>query len=68
MLGTLARDVMTEPVVTIGPEEDAEALAALLVKRGVNPVPVVEEGRLVGVVSRADVVRLMARVEEPSEG
>jgi CBS domain-containing protein len=61
MLGTLARDVMTEGVVTIGPEADAETLAALMVKRKVNPVPVVEEGRLVGVVSRADVIRLMAR-------
>ena len=61
MLGTLARDVMTEKVVTIGPEEDVEALAELMVKRRVNPVPVVEGGRLVGIVSRADIIRMMAR-------
>ena len=64
MLGTKARDVMTEDVVTIGPDEEVETLAALMVKRRVNPVPVVEAGRLVGVVSRADVIRLMARDDD----
>lgn len=61
MLGTKARDVMTPDVVTISPDVEVETLAALMVKRKVNPVPVVEDGRLVGVVSRADVIRLMAR-------
>ncbi len=61
MLGTLARDVMTEKVVTIGPDEELEALAELMVKRRVNPVPVVENGRLVGIVSRSDIIRMMAR-------
>jgi CBS domain-containing protein len=61
MLGTLARDVMTEKVVTIGPDEELEGLAELMVKRRVNPVPVVENGRLVGIVSRSDIIRMMAR-------
>jgi CBS domain-containing protein len=58
---------MTEDVVTIGPEEDVETLATLMEKRKVNPIPVVEAGRLVGIVSRADVVRLMAREPGASE-
>ena len=61
MLGTLARDVMTEKVVTIGPDEDLEALAELMVKQRVNPVPVVEDGRLVGIVARSDIIAMMAR-------
>ena len=61
MLGALARDVMTEEVVTIGPDEDVEVLADLMVKQRVNPVPVVEEGQLVGIVSRADIIKMMAR-------
>ena len=61
MLGTLARDVMTEKVVTIGPDEDLEALAELMVKRRVNPVPVVQDGRLVGIVARSDIIGMMAR-------
>ena len=61
MLGTHARDVMTEKVVTVGPDEDVEALAELMVRKEVNSVPVVEQGRLVGIVSRADIIRMMAR-------
>jgi CBS domain-containing protein len=61
MLGTLARDVMTEKVVTVGPDEDLEALAELMVKQRVNPVPVVEDGRLVGIVARSDIIAMMAR-------
>jgi CBS domain-containing protein len=64
MLGTKARDVMTTDVVTTSPDVEVEALAAMMVKRRVNPVPVVEDGRLVGVVSRADVIRLMARDDD----
>jgi len=67
MLGTLARDVMTEKVVTVGPEEDLEGLAELMVKRRVNPVPVVESGRLVGIVSRSDIIRMMARDLESTD-
>ena len=59
--GTTAKDLMSESVVTVGPEEDVETLAALMVKEHVNPVPVVEEGRLVGVVSRADLIRWLTR-------
>lgn len=59
--GTTAKDIMSESVVTVGPEDDVETLAALMVKEHVNPVPVVEEGRLVGVVSRADLIRWMTR-------
>jgi CBS domain-containing protein len=64
MLGTHAADLMTETVVTIGPEAKIEALAELMVKRRFNPVPVVENGVLVGIVSRADLIRMMAHTFE----
>lgn len=67
MLGTEARDVMSGDVVTIGPDEDGEALSSLFLKSHANPIPVVENDRLVGIVSRADLLRLMAR-EIPEEG
>src|SRR5512136_2536274 len=60
MLGTCAGDVMTEVVVSIGPDAEVEDLAEMMVKRRVNPVPVVENGILVGIVSRADFIRMMA--------
>lgn len=61
MLGTEVRDVMTREVLTIGPDEELETLAEMMVRRRVNPIPVVDVGRLVGIVSRADVIRTMAR-------
>lgn len=68
MVGTSARDVMTEDVLSIGADEDVETLAKLMVKRKINLVPVVEGGRLKGVVSRADIIRWMTREHWPAEG
>lgn len=61
MLGTLVKDVMTEKVISVTPDEELEVLAGLMVKRRVNPVPVVENDRLVGIVSRSDIIRMMAQ-------
>lgn len=60
MLGTQASDVMTPKVTTVSPETEIEDLAELMVKHGVNPVPVIENERLVGIVSRADLIDMMA--------
>lgn len=60
MLGTHAEDVMSRDVHTIGPDAEVEDLVDLMVKRHANPVPVVEDGRIVGIVSRSDLVRMMA--------
>jgi CBS domain-containing protein len=61
MLGALARDVMSEDVPTIAPDAEIEDVAELMFTEKVNPVPVVEAGRLVGIVSRADIIGMMAR-------
>jgi len=51
--------VMTEDVITIGPEEGLDRLAELLTDedQDLNRLPVVAEGRLVGIVTREDVLR-----------
>lgn len=61
IVGTRAADVMAEDFETTAPEVDVENLAAVMARPGVNPVPVIEDGRLVGIVSRADIVRMMTR-------
>jgi len=60
MFGTQARDVMTEKVHTVTHDTELEDLVDLMLKKRVNPVPVTEGGRLVGIVSRSDLVRMMA--------
>lgn len=60
MFGTEARDVMTRKVRTVQPDTQLEDLVDLMLKKRVNPVPVVENDRLVGIVSRSDLVQMMA--------
>lgn len=60
MLGTRAEDVMTKDIHTVAPTTTVEDLVHQMVSRRANPVPVIEQGRLVGIVSRSDLVRMMA--------
>jgi CBS domain-containing protein len=55
------RDIMTSPVVTVTPDTSLKDVAALLVERQINAVPVVDAGdRLCGIVSEADLLALEA--------
>lgn len=63
---TRVADVMTRPVISVGETEPLEILALLLEKHRIKRVPVLREGRLVGVVSRADLVRRLA-MAQPSK-
>jgi CBS domain-containing protein len=59
------RDIMTSPVVTVTPETTLKDVAALLVERGINAVPVVDAGgRLCGIVSEADLLALETAARE----
>ena len=55
----LARDLMTEDPTTIDADADVHAAARLISSSGHNRLPVVEHGRLVGVITRADVLRAL---------
>jgi CBS domain-containing protein len=59
-----AGGAMTSPAVTIGPDGRIADAAALMTARHINRLPVVEEGRLVGIVTRADLVRAYVRSDE----
>lgn len=58
--GTAVGDVMTSPVVSVRRTTPLRDVARLLDKHRIKRVPVLEAGRLVGVVSRADLVRRLA--------
>lgn len=58
------RDVMTSPVVGATPETDIRRIAAVMLDHGVDAVPIIgADGRLVGIVSRSDILR--AAVTDP---
>ena len=58
-----ARDVMTTPVVTVAEETEIDAIARLLTAHRIKRVPVLRDGRIVGIVSRADLVKALAEGE-----
>lgn len=51
------RDVMTRQVLCVSPEQPVSEVAALMTNKDVERVPVVREGRLVGFLTRGDIVR-----------
>jgi CBS domain-containing protein len=60
----LASDAMTRPAITIERHSPVAAAAEQMVEHGVNRLPVVQQGHLVGIVTRADLVRAFARSDE----
>jgi len=56
-----ARDVMSTPVVTANEHEEAEVLMDLMAKHAIKRILIVRTERLVGLVSRTDLMRWFAR-------
>jgi len=56
-------DAMTAPVVTISSTRPVHEAARLMVSENVNRLPVVEKGQLVGILTRADIVRAFTRTD-----
>ena len=55
-----AGDVMAAPVISVGEETSLREIARLLTTHRIKRVPVVRDGRIVGIVSRADLVRALS--------
>jgi CBS domain-containing protein len=50
-------EVMTAPAITVGPDEPAIGALSLMTRRRVRHLPVIENGRVIGVVSIGDLVK-----------
>ena len=55
-----AADIMTQNVITATPETPLDEIAVLLERNSIKRVPIVREGQLVGIVSRANLVQALA--------
>ncbi len=60
---TRVDEAMSAPAVTIAPDRGVHEAASLMIDESVNRLPVVEDGMLVGIVTRADVVRAFTRTD-----
>jgi CBS domain-containing protein len=67
LLARTAAEAMTTPPVTISPHASVSEAARIMITRHINRLPVVGEGRLVGIISRADLVRAFHRSDEEIE-
>lgn len=58
------KDVMTKDVLTVEPHTPLQDIAEILERHGVKRVPVVEDGRVVGIVSRANLIQALAALRK----
>ncbi|UCE03871.1 MAG: CBS domain-containing protein [Candidatus Latescibacterota bacterium] len=55
-------EIMKDAVLTVSPDENARDAAALMLDRKIGCLPVVEERRLVGILTEADFVRYLLEI------
>jgi CBS domain-containing protein len=56
-----AAELMTSGVVTTGPDASVREMIHLMTSHGINRIPIVESGRVIGIVTRADILRTLIR-------
>lgn len=65
--GSKARDVMTRPVISVSATTSAADIADLMEKWHIKRVPVVRAGKLVGIVSRRDLMRAIGAAKSAEQ-
>jgi CBS domain-containing protein len=73
---TSVGDVYSRDLISVGPDHDLEEALGLMAHHQVRRLPVVQDGRLVGMVAQADIAlkdnertaELVGAISEPSEG
>jgi CBS domain-containing protein len=66
-VASTAGNVMTEDVVTVDASDSAEHAATLMTHKKLKRFPVISEGKLVGILTMADIIKLISR-DIPVEG
>jgi CBS domain-containing protein len=59
-------EVMTRSVITIGPDRPARDGARIMLDHKIGALPVVDGGRLVGIITETDLVRAFVRMSVPA--
>jgi CBS domain-containing protein len=59
---------MTRSPITLSPFDSAESAARLMIEHKIGAVPVVENGQVVGIVSRSDLLKALLSVVQAAKG
>jgi len=62
---TTVDHAMTQNPITVDPDTDIEKVAVLMVEKNYHTLPVVDRGKLVGIVGKEDVLRTL--IAEPDQ-
>lgn len=69
LLGKLTvGEIMTRSVITIGPDDPAREGARLMLDHKIGALPVLDDGRLIGIITETDIVRAFIRATAPAIG
>ncbi len=64
MVATTVEQAMTTNPITVEPETSLEDIASLMIKHNVHTLPVLQQGKLVGIIGKEDILRTLTSVEE----
>ena len=59
--GAKVADIMTHEVITVAPEDPMEKIATIMAEKNVHTIPVVEGGKILGLIGKLDIVRSLLR-------
>lgn len=59
--GSKVGDICSRKLISVGPETELEELATLMAEKKIHTLPVMSEGRLVGVIGKSDIIRTIAQ-------
>ena len=62
---TTVADYMTTSVVTVTANDSVDAVAKTMVQRGFHHLPVIDESRVIGMVTTTDVTAYVSHIESP---
>ncbi len=61
-----AKDIMTIELITVTPGTEITHAAKLLIEKGINGIPVVEDGKLLGIICQSDLIVQQKKISIPS--
>jgi CBS domain-containing protein len=57
LLGRAVEEAMSSPVITVGPDDEVIFVFRLMADKGIRRLPVVEDGRMIGILTERDLLR-----------
>jgi len=64
MSAITVKEAMTRNPLTVGPETDLEDIATLMVQHTIHTLPVVDKGKIVGIIGKEDILRTLMSGEK----